>query len=88
MSYKCRLKTANGKSLMNTGLLGVTGREPKKILTKQAVLKNVKGVLKKYDTYNYGDNNDLVDLISCMLEHNAANRISPEDILRHPFILN
>jgi len=63
MSYKCRLKTINGKTLINTGLLGVQGREQKKILLKQQALKNLKSVLKKYDCYNLGEMNDLVDLI-------------------------
>lgn len=34
MSYKCKLKTINGKTLINTGLLGVQGREGSKILLK------------------------------------------------------
>lgn len=34
MSLKCRLLTVDGRSIITSGLLGVPGREPKKILLR------------------------------------------------------
>jgi hypothetical protein len=42
MSLKCRAQTATGKSLVSLGILGVQGRDGKKILAKQQQsLKNL-----------------------------------------------
>ena len=89
MSYKCRLKTLHGKTIINTGLLGVQGREGKKIyLKQQQVLKTVRTILKKSDCYGLCEDPDLLDLISSMLEWNPSQRISPSEILQHPFLVN
>jgi serine/threonine protein kinase len=88
MSLKCRLKTSSGKNLLGTGLFGVQGREGKKILLKQqTVFKNIRHTLKKYDCYGFEENDQLLDLIEGMLETNPQKRISPSEILQHPFIV-
>ena len=42
MSLKCRIVTVDGKSTLGCGLLGVQGREQKRIVVKQQqVFKNL-----------------------------------------------
>lgn len=87
MSLKCRLKTSSGKNIVGTGLFGVQGREGKKILLKQQqVLKNIRTTLRKYDCYGLEENEALLDLLERMLETSPQKRISPVEILQHPFV--
>ena len=88
MSLKCRAQTATGKSLVSLGILGVQGRDGKKIFAKQQQsLKNLGQTLKKYDCYGLDKDPHFMDLLLRMLDPNPLNRISPGEIQAHPFIL-
>jgi serine/threonine protein kinase len=87
MSFKCRTESSNGRSIYGNGIFGASGRGNKKIIAKQIqVVKNLKSVLKKYDSYGLEKNEYLMDLVQRMLDLNPMNRISPEEALRHPFM--
>ena len=87
MSLKCRVSTATGKSVLGSGLFGVQGREGKRILAKQhQVLKNIPQTLRKYECYGLDQDQQFMDLLHRMLDFDSSARISPSDILVHPFV--
>lgn len=64
MSLKCRVSTVTGKSVLGQGLLGVQGREGKRILVKQQqVFKNIPQTLKKYECYGLDHDKQFLDLM-------------------------
>mmetsp|Transcript_10331 Transcript_10331/g.15842 ORF Transcript_10331/g.15842 Transcript_10331/m.15842 type:complete len:99 (-) Transcript_10331:26-322(-) len=86
MSLKCRASTINGRSVMGQGVFGVTGRDERKIINKQInLLQNLGGVLKKHDCYALERNPEFMDLLVRMLAPNPGERISPMDLVAHPF---
>jgi serine/threonine protein kinase len=42
--------------------------------------------LKKYECFGLDKDNNFMDLLLRMLDFNALRRISPEEIIEHPFI--
>jgi hypothetical protein len=88
MSLKCRVSTIDGKSVLGSGLLGVQGREGKRILAKQQqILKNIPQLLRKYECYGLDRDPLFIDLIEKILCTDPAKRISPIDIIKHPFCI-
>eukprot|EP00347_Sterkiella_histriomuscorum_P015995 403354901 len=88
LSLKGRISTANGKSIIGLGLFGVQGREGKKILQKQqTILKDLPKLLKKFDCFGLDKDPQFMDLLSRMLDFNPLRRISPEEVINHPFII-
>jgi serine/threonine protein kinase len=45
-------------------------------------------MLKKFDCFGLDRNLNFMDLLYQMLDFNPMRRISPNDILNHPFIVN
>lgn len=89
MSLKCRAVTQTGKQLFGMGIFGVQGRQGKKIMAKQNTsLKNLQGTLKKYDCYGLDKDPAFMDLLLKMLDPNPITRISPIEVLEHPYIKN
>ena len=89
LSLKSRVSTVNGKSIIGMGLFGVQGREGKKILVKQQqLLKNIPQTLKKYECFGLDRDPLFMDLLERMLDFNPLRRISPQEIINHPFIVN
>lgn len=87
MSLKCRIATVDGKSTIGSGLLGVQGREQKRIIVKQQqVFKNLNSTLKKFECYGLDKDAYFMDLLHRMLSHDPSTRISPQEILKHPFV--
>ena len=88
MSLKCRVSTIDGKSVLGSGLLAVQGREGKRILAKQQqILKNIPQLLRKYECYGLDRDPLFIDLIEKILCTDPAKRISPIDIIKHPFCI-
>jgi serine/threonine protein kinase len=89
---KGRIQTSQGRSIIGSGLFGVQGREGKKILAKQIqLLRSEQGLnqtLRKYDCFGLDQDPIFMDLLFGMLDFNPLRRISPEEILAHPFLNN
>lgn len=87
LSLKSRMVSNTGKNIIGMGLFGVAGRDGKKILNKQQqVFGNLNATLKKYDSSWLARDPEFMDLMSRMLDFNPMRRISPADILKHPFL--
>ena len=87
MSLKCRIAPIVGKSTICSGLLGVTGREQKRIIARQAqVFKNIHSTLKKFECYGLNQDAYFMDLLQRMLAIDPEQRISPKEVLEHPFL--
>jgi serine/threonine protein kinase len=92
---KSRIKSLEGKNILNYGLFGVSGRDNHKIYQKQVqVLGNgmsdLKKVLKK--GFDYGgnvlvENSEFMDLLGRLLDFNPNRRIGPSAVLKHRFLL-
>jgi serine/threonine protein kinase len=87
---KSKLETVNGKPKVGVGAFGAKGRDLAKIFDQQTKwMKNLSLNLKKQDGYLlYKSDNDLIDLIGKILEVDPAKRISPKEIMTHPFCAN
>ena len=80
------MTTATGKPKIGAGIFGVKNRELYRVLDLQTkFMKSLSLNLKKLDNYNITKNNDLMDLLQSMLMVDPAKRISPKDIINHPF---
>lgn len=87
LSLKGRVTTVSGKSIIGTGIFGVQGREGRKILIKQQqLLKNIPQMLKKYECFGLDRDPLFMDLLERMLDFNPMRRISPMEIINHPFM--
>jgi len=81
------MSAGNGRSIVGTGLFGVSGRDGKKILQKQyQCIKNMQGTLKRYECFGLDKDPEFMDLLLRMLDFNPMRRISPLEILEHPFL--
>ena len=87
------MQTPQGKSIIGMGLFGVQGREHKKILAKQILLfksndpvQFIQTLKKSYDCFGLDRDEDFVDLLWGMLDFNPIRRMSPDEILDHPFL--
>ena len=96
LSLKSRVQSLEGRSIVNFGIFGVSGRDNNKILQKQNQLFGqgrglaaLVHLLKKgYDytgTTMFG-NREFMHLLSGMLEYNPKHRLSPADVLSSDFI--
>ena len=87
---------SDGTSKISMGLFGVAGRDNAKILNKQNQLLgpgigNLLSTLKKsfaLSGNSWTRDAEFVDLFTQMLHLHPGRRISPEEILEHPFMLN
>ena len=85
LSLKCRIESG-GKKSIRTGLFAVKGRAYDKILIKQrSVIDNLGGLLGDY-LHDWDNYELLFDLICCMLTWDPSKRISPIQILQHPYM--
>jgi serine/threonine protein kinase len=50
------------------------------------LLKNIHLAIKKYESFGLEKNEMFMDLLYGMLDFNPMRRISPEEIINHPFI--
>lgn len=90
MSLKSRACTTSGKSVIGKGIFGVPGRTSTKILAKhsQCLKKNLPQTLKKYECYGLDKDSQFIDLVNKMLDEDPRTRISPKQVLKHPFVTN
>jgi dual specificity tyrosine-phosphorylation-regulated kinase 2/3/4 len=88
LSLKGRQRSIKGKNIFGMGIFGVQGRDWKKIYQKQKKLLNhgLKNSLKKYDCNGYDNDCEFMDLLSNLLNLNPCKRLSPQQVLNHPFI--
>eukprot|EP00347_Sterkiella_histriomuscorum_P022827 403337002 len=94
LSLKSRVKSLDGRHLINYGIFGVQGRDNQKILQKQITvlsngMANMKKQIKKgFDTTSnlLFDNQEFIDILGSMLDWNPGTRISPEEVLSHKFL--
>lgn len=91
LSYKCRVASDQRTNAAGLGLFAVPGRDPEKILLRQAdavchkglaaVLRNAPGV--PLDV----DGGQGLDLLEQMMSWDPMTRISPYDALMHPWLM-
>lgn len=96
LSLKSRVKSLDGKSLINYGIFGVSGRDNSKILQKQNQifghnrgLDKLKELLRKgydYTGNKLVDNHDFMKLLSQMLEYDPGRRMQPSQISSSEFV--
>lgn len=85
MSLKCRVDIG-AKTALRMGLFAVKGRAYDKILIKQkSVLEKFGEVFMEY-ARDWSDADNLFDLLSNMMEWDPVKRISPAEILKHPYL--
>ena len=58
----------------------------KAIAKQKSLIENLEKKIEDHIDYNKGDNKLLVDLMIKILEWNPKKRISPKEILKHPFL--
>lgn len=89
MSLKCRTVPIKGRSQTGSGIFGVQGRVNAKILAKQIeLLRQVSRLNGFKDGYGLLENSNLLDLLTRLLHANPAQRMSPSQLLEHPFLKN
>lgn len=91
LSYKCRVADDQRTNSAATGLFAVPGRDPDKIIAKQAdalrqrglahVIRNAQGI-----PINNDGNGTGLELLSLMLNWDPVDRISPHEALEHPWL--
>ena len=94
LSLKSRVITLEGRSIINTGLFGVAGRDNGKILNKQNQLlsNGFPGLLIQLKKgFDIGGNiwtkdKVFLNLLSELLCPDPGRRISPDEILNHEFL--
>ena len=87
ISYKCKVVGKKGKDVLKTGLFAVKGRTYDKIIAKQKnLIENLEEKLEECLDVNDPMNQKLCDLLIKMFEWNPKKRISPEEIVKHPFL--
>lgn len=90
LSYKCRVAEDQRANSAATGLFAVPGRDPEKILVKQADVLKQRGlanVLRAVAGIPLGEGPQSgLGLLSLMLEWEPMERISPHEALRHPWL--
>lgn len=96
LSLKSRVKSLEGKSMINYGLFGVSGRDNSKILQKQNQLfgqgqglDKLRQHLKKGYDYTGAkllESQGFNSLLSGMLSYNPERRMNPTEILNSDFL--
>ena len=87
MSYKAKVVIRN-KPIFKMGLFGVKLRDGNKIYHIQKDLsKNMNKIMSECLIDDENERANLEDLLSKMLEFNYKNRISPEEALKHSFLI-
>lgn len=85
MSLKCRVEAGN-KNVLKLGLFAVKGRSYDKIYQKQrSVMEKFGEIMSEY-LEGWRDAEDLYSLLSQMMEWDPARRISPAEMLQHPYL--
>jgi len=87
LSYKCRVADDTRLHCAATGLFAVPGRDPDKILAKQADALKQKGlqnILRGAPGVPLGDGG--LELLSAMLIWEPMDRIAPQDALEHTWL--
>ena len=85
MSLKCRVDIGN-KSVVRMGIFSAKGRAYDKIYLKQVnVIEGLDDVLDEY-LKHWNNSQNLLDLLRQMMALDPVKRISPSDILRHPYL--
>lgn len=84
------MTTATGKKNIGQGLFGLETRTPLSIIKAQEKTIGSKKLfianMQKFDkVYKFSQNVDLMNLVYRMFETNPQHRISPQEILLHPF---
>ena len=80
------MTTAHGKPKVGQGLFGCKDRECSDIIHLQKkLLSNLERDLAKLDNYGMTKTEGFMDLLSQMVNLDPKKRISPQDILKHPF---
>jgi dual specificity tyrosine-phosphorylation-regulated kinase 2/3/4 len=85
MSLKCKVEV-RGKAIMKHGLFAVKGRSYDKIYNKQkALVENFREHVSEFlEGWEHSDL--LYDLLNRMLKWDPLKRISPAEILQHPYL--
>eukprot|EP01017_Pseudomicrothorax_dubius_P029393 TRINITY_DN3566_c0_g2_i7.p1 TRINITY_DN3566_c0_g2~~TRINITY_DN3566_c0_g2_i7.p1 ORF type:complete len:483 (-),score=101.42 TRINITY_DN3566_c0_g2_i7:205-1653(-) len=89
ISLKCKVALPK-KTVLTTGLLAVKGRMYDKILAKQHTLMSSlrETLIHDLDIQSWNQPEQLLNLLERMLAWNPQERISPSEILEHPYLRN
>ena len=86
MAVKCKLMPATNKPTVGQSIFAVKDREPLRIIAAQKkFMQDLLPSLKKLDTYSLCKHPELMDLTKKMLALDPQARLSPKEILGHPF---
>lgn len=84
LNYKCKIINGKGKEVYKTGLLATKRRDYNKIMERQLEIKRK---IENICLNNGVENEDFIDLLEKMLQEEPIRRISPQEILKHDFLL-
>jgi len=86
LSLKCKVEL-KGKDTLKTGLFAVKGRTYDKIFLRQkAVMETFDSLMGEY-LEGWPEADLLYDLLIKILKWEPSQRISPKEILKHPYLL-
>ena len=74
--------------MMGKGLFGIESRQNhlSALLARQRlIVEKLSTSLAKCETYGIANNQQFIDLVTQMLELDPKKRLSPEDIINHPY---
>ena len=87
LSLKSRIKSLDGRSVINFGIFGVAGRDNGKILAKQNQIfspkqgiEKLRGLIKKgydFSSNKLFDNGKFLAMLSGILEYDPERRMTP-----------
>ena len=91
---KCILIGANGQKepLLGRGIFGIEAQNKSTatyirslLYQQEQVVQKVKVNLKRCETYGLAQNDEFMDLMTRMLAIKPEDRITPKDIINHPY---
>ena len=89
LSYKCKTIDKKGRENLKMGIFAVKGRSHLKIVEKQKKwVEEWESKISELIDLETEDGRMLGDLVGRMMEWEPRRRISPRDVLEHPFLRN
>lgn len=89
LSYKCKTIDKKGKENLKMGIFAVKGRNHLKIVEKQKKwVEELESKVSELISLETEEGRMLGDLVVRMMEWEPKKRISPKEVLEHPFLRN
>ena len=74
--------------MMGKGLFGIESKQnhlSSLVVRQRLIVDKLRTSLAKCETYGIANNQQFIDLVTQMLELDPKKRLSPEDIINHPY---